>query len=147
LRTTRTATAVWEGDLFAGSGTVSSGSTQHFTDLPVSWASRTETPEGRTSPEELLAAAHAACFSMALSNGLAKAGHAPERLEVTAEVAFEKKEAGWRVTSSHLKVSGRVPGIDEAGFRQAAETARDGCPISQALKNNVELSVEPTLEA
>lgn len=147
MGTTRSATAEWQGDLFEGSGTVSSGTTQHFTDLPVSWASRTEAPEGRTSPEELLAAAHAACFSMALANGLAKAGHAPERLQVTAEVTFDKQEAGWRVTHSALSVRGRVPGMDDDGFRAAAEAARDGCPISQALKGNVELSVEPTLEA
>lgn len=147
MGTSRKATAVWQGDLLNGSGTVSSRSSQHFSDLPVSWASRTEQPEGRTSPEELLAAAHAACFSMALANGLAKAGHPADQLEVTAEVTFDKQDAGWGVTRSALSVRGRVPGIDQEGFRAAAETARDGCPISRALKGNVELSVEPTLEA
>lgn len=147
MGTSRKATAVWHGDLSKGSGTVSSATTQHFSDLPVSWASRTELPEGRTSPEELLAAAHAACFSMALANGLAKAGHEAEQLEVTAEVTFDKLDAGWGVTRSALTVRGRVPGIDEEAFRSAAQTARDGCPISRALKGNVELSVEPTLEA
>ena len=146
LGTTRKATAVWQGDLFSGSGTVSSGTTQHFSELPVSWASRTEEPEGRTSPEEVLAAAHAACFSMALANGLAKAGQPAERLEVSAEVTFDKQDAGWSVTRSALTVRGRVPGLDADGFRAAAETARDGCPISRALKGNVEMSVEPTLE-
>jgi lipoyl-dependent peroxiredoxin len=143
---TRSATAIWQGDLFTGSGTVSADSSQLFRQLPVSWASRTEAIDGRTSPEELLAAAHAACFSMALSNGLAKAGTVAERLQVTAVLSFEKQEAGWRVTRSALSVSGRVPGSDADAFRQAAEAAKDGCPISQALKGNVELSVEATLE-
>lgn len=145
--TTRSAVATWQGDLTSGHGEVSSATTQHFSSLPVSWASRTEEPEGRTSPEELLAAAHASCFSMALSNGLAKAGTPPERLEVRADVTFEKLEAGWGVGSSHLTVRGRVPGADDASFAQAAETAKDGCPISRALAGNVRLSVEATLES
>lgn len=147
MGTTRKATAVWQGDLASGTGTVSAASSNHFTDIPVSWASRTEAVEGRTSPEELLAAAHAACFSMALSGNLGRAGNPPERLEVSAEVTFEKQEAGWRVTRSALTVRGTVPGIDEEGFRTAAEAAKDGCPISQALKGNVELTVEPTLQS
>jgi osmotically inducible protein OsmC len=142
----RSATTVWNGDLSTGSGHVTADTTGLFRELPVSWASRTEEPAGRTSPEELLAAAHAACFSMAFSNGLSKAGNAPEQLETTAEVTFEKQEAGWRVTHSRITVRGRVPGCDEAAFRQAAEAARDGCPISQALKGNVELSVDASLE-
>ncbi|CAN5761896.1 OsmC family protein [soil metagenome] len=146
METTRSATAVWHGDLFDGSGTVSGNSSELLHELPVSWASRTEQPAGRTSPEELLAAAHAACFSMALSNGLAKAGSTAEHLEVTAIVTFTKQEAGWSVTHSALSVRGRVPGIDADAFRAAAETAKDGCPISRALKGNVELSVEATLE-
>jgi osmotically inducible protein OsmC len=145
VSTTRTASAVWQGDLFQGTGTVSADSSQKFSELPVSWASRTEGVGGRTSPEELLAAAHAACFSMAFSNILAKAGQVPERLEVSAEVAFEKQDAGWRVTRSALTVRGTVPGMDEDAFRTAAEQARDGCPISQALKGNVEMSVEASL--
>jgi lipoyl-dependent peroxiredoxin len=146
VETTRSATAVWHGNLFDGSGTVSGNSSELLQELPVSWASRTEQPAGRTSPEELLAAAHAACFSMALSNGLAKAGSTAEHLEVTAVVTFAKQEAGWSVTHSALSVHGRVPGIDADAFRAAAEAARDGCPISRALKGNVELSVEATLE-
>ena len=142
----RTAEAAWEGDLASGRGTVSATSSGSFRDLPVSWAARTEAPEGKTSPEELLAAAHAACFEMALSGALARGGTPPERLAVTAAVTFDKTDAGWRVVSSALTVRGRVPGIDAAGFRAAAEATRDGCPISQALKGNVALSVEATLE-
>lgn len=144
--TTRRATASWSGDLTSGSGTVTAYSSGLFSDLPVSWASRTEEVDGRTSPEELLAAAHAACYCMAFSNGLAKAGHPPEHLHVAAEVAFEKVGDGWSVTSSALQVIGRVPGIDSADFERLAEEAKDGCPISRALKGNVELSVDATLE-
>lgn len=144
--TTRHATASWSGDLTSGSGTVTAYSSGLFSDLPVSWASRTEEVDGRTSPEELLAAAHAACYCMAFSNGLAKAGHPPEHLHVAAEVAFEKVGDGWSVTSSKLQVIGRVPGIDSADFERLAEEAKDGCPISRALKGNVELSVDATLE-
>jgi lipoyl-dependent peroxiredoxin len=146
MEATRSATAIWHGDLFAGSGHVTADTTGLFRELPVSWASRTEEPAGKTSPEELLAAAHAACFSMAFSNGLAKAGNAPEHLETRADVTFEKQEAGWKVKRSHITVRGRGGGIDEETFRQAAETAKDGCPISQALKGNVELSVDAALE-
>jgi len=144
--TTRRATASWSGDLTSGSGTVTAYSSGLFSDLPVSWASRTEEVDGRTSPEELLAAAHAACYCMAFSNGLAKAGHPPEHLHVAAEVAFEKVGDGWSVTSSTLQVIGQVPGIDKADFERLAEEAKDGCPISRALKGNVELSVDATLE-
>ena len=143
----RRGSAKWSGDLTSGSGTVSAESTGLFRDLPVSWAARTEEPGGKTSPEELVAAAHAACYSMAFSNGLAKAGHAPDRLEVTAEVTFAKQEVGWKVATSHLTVHGWVPGISSADFVAAAEAARDGCPISVALKGNVELSVEAVLES
>ena len=142
----RKAQAVWEGDLLSGSGHVSSGTTQHFRDLAVTWGSRIEDPAGRTSPEELLAAAHASCYSMALSNILAKAGTPPERLEVSAEVTFDKLEPGWRVTTTTFRVRGRVPGGDAESFREAAESAKQNCPISQALKGNVEMTVEATLE-
>jgi osmotically inducible protein OsmC len=146
MATVRRATASWSGDLLSGSGTVSAYTTGLFTDLPVSWASRTEEPEGRTSPEELLAAAHAACYSMAFSNTLAKAGTPPEHLHVAAEVAFEKDESGWSVTHSDLQVIGRVPGCSVADFERMAEEAKDGCPISRALAGNVKLSVDATLE-
>ena len=146
MATVRRATASWSGDLLSGSGTVSAYTTGLFTDLPVSWASRTEEPEGRTSPEELLAAAHAACYAMAFSNTLAKAGTPPEHLHVAAEVAFEKEEVGWTVTHSDLQVIGRVPGCSVADFERMAVEAKDGCPISRALAGNVKLSVDATLE-
>ena len=143
----RRAEATWSGDLASGSGTVSAVSSNVFTDLPVSWAARTETPGGKTSPEELVAAAHAACFSMALSAALGRAGTPADRLDVSAEVTFDKLDAGWRVVSSALTVRGRVPGCDAEAFKTAAEGARDGCPISVALTGNVQLSVEATLES
>ena len=118
-----------------------------FSELPVSWAARTESSDGKTSPEELLAAAHAACFSMALSGALGRAGTPPERLDVSAEVTFDKVDAGWRVVSSALTVRGWVPGSSKEDFLAAAEGARDGCPISVALAGNVTLSVEATLES
>lgn len=142
----RRAEATWSGALTTGSGVVSARSSGAFDDLPVTWAARTETSDGRTSPEELLAAAHAACFSMALSGALGRAGTPPERLDVSAEVTFDKLEAGWRVVSSAITVRGRVPGMTEADFLAAAESTRDGCPISVALAGNVALSVEATLE-
>ena len=143
----RRAQVTWEGDLMSGSGTTSAGTSGLFSELPVSWASRTENPDGRTSPEELLAAAHASCFSMALSGALARAGTPPQKLEVSAEVTFDKADSGWKVTSSALRVRGTVPGADDAAFRQAAETAKDNCPISGALKGNVEMSVDAELSA
>ena len=141
----RRAEATWTGDLMSGGGVVSAVSSGVFTDLPVSWAARTEDSGGKTSPEELVAAAHAACYCMALSAGLTKAGTPPEKLEVSATVTFEVGDAGARVASSALTVRGEVPGADAAAFTQAAEAAKDGCPISGALKGNVDLSVEATL--
>ena len=142
----RRAEATWSGALTTGSGVVSARSSGAFDDLPVTWAARTETSDGRTSPEELLAAAHAACFSMALSGALGRAGTPPEQLDVSAEVTFDKLEAGWRVVSSAITVRGRVPGMTKADFLAAAEATKDGCPISAALAGNVALSVEATLE-
>ena len=139
----RTATTVWEGDLAHGNGVLSlkSGATP---DLPVTWASRTERSEGKTSPEELIAAAHASCFSMALSHALAEAGHAPERLDVSATVTLSL-DAGPKVSSSHITVRGVVPGVDADAFADAAEGAKDNCPISGALKGNLELTVDAQL--
>ena len=142
----RTATVTWNGDLASGSGSVTAGTTGLFQDLPVSWASRTEEPDGRTSPEELLAASHASCFAMAFSAGLARAGTPPEHLHVEAEVAFDKVGDAWTVVSSRLIVVGHVDGISPEEFEAAANDAKDGCPISRALKGNVQLSVEATLE-
>ena len=145
MAATRQARAKWNGDLASGSGEVSSVTSGKFSSLPVSWGARTEAPQGKTSPEELLAAAHASCFAMALSAGLAKGGTPPETLEVTSSVTFDKVGADWTVVSSDLQVTGVVPGLDEAGFARAAEGAKDGCPISRALKNNVKLSDKSTL--
>ena len=142
----RTATVTWQGSLADGDGTVTAGSSGLFTDLPVSWGSRTEQPEGRTSPEELLAAAHAACFAMAFSGDLGRAGYTPEELHVEAEVTFDKLEGGWTVTKSALTVLGHVHGISADEFDRIAEGTRDGCPISRALAGNVALSVDATLE-
>ena len=147
MAATRSATVTWNGTLAEGSGTVTAGTTGLFSDLPVSWASRTEEPDGRTSPEELLAAAHASCFSMALAGGLARAGTPPDHVHVSATVTFEKVGDAWTVSRSELDVVGVVPGLDEAGFDTAAQEAKDGCPISRALAGNVELSVSATLEA
>jgi osmotically inducible protein OsmC len=142
----RSATVKWEGNLTSGSGEVSAATSRAFTALPVTWASRTETPDGRTSPEELLAAAHASCYSMAFSGDLTKVGSPPERLEVTAEVTFDRVDGKWTVISSKLTVRGRVPGIDNDRFQAIAEQAKDGCPISRALVGNIALSVEAALE-
>jgi osmotically inducible protein OsmC len=146
MATTRRATATWSGDLLSGKGTVTAATTGVFRDLPTTWASRTGEPAGVTSPEELLAAAHASCFSMACSNELAKAGTPPAALSVQVDVSADKLEAGWTVTAAAITVRGTVPGATEASFREAATKAKDGCPISRALKGNVELSVEAVLE-
>lgn len=142
---TRTASTTWTGDLVSGSGMITYVTSGVFSRLPVSWASRTSAHNGKTSPEELLAAAHAACFSMAFSARLGKNGTPPDLLEVSAAVTFDQVDGGWKVTTSKLTVKGKVPGIDKATFDQLAEDARDNCPISAALRGNVELSVEPTL--
>ena len=146
MAATRTATVTWNGNLATGSGTVSAGSSELFTDLPVSWSARTEGPQGQTSPEELLAAAHASCYSMQLAVGLDRGGTPPDHLHVSSTVTFDKVGDAWSVTSSQLDVIGVVPGLDEAGFDAAAQAAKDGCPISRALAGNVELSVSATLE-
>lgn len=146
MSTTRRAEVDWSGDLATGTGTVSAVSSGAFADLPVSWAARTEAPGGKTSPEELVAAAHASCFAMAFSGRLGRAGAPPDRLSVSADVTFEKLDAGWRIVSSHLTVHGVVPGMSSETFIAEAEAAKDGCPISQALTGNVALSVDATLE-
>jgi lipoyl-dependent peroxiredoxin len=143
----RRAEAFWSGDLTSGAGSVSAVSSGVFHDLPVTWAARTEAPEGKTSPEELVAAAHAACYSMAFSAQLGRNGTPPTRLDVSSEVTFAQVEGGWKVESSQLTVRGEVPGITEEDFLRLAEAAKDGCPISGALKGNVELSVDATLVA
>jgi lipoyl-dependent peroxiredoxin len=144
MATERTARVTWSGDLMSGNGRIESVGSGAFGGLDVTWASRAEQPQGRTSPEELIAAAHAACFSMALSNVLAKQGAPPEQLDVEARVTFVP---GTGITASALSVRARVPGIEEGAFRAAAEDARDNCPVSQALQGNVDLGVDATLES
>ena len=144
---TRFAEASWSGDLVSGSGSINYVSSGAFTRLPVTWASRTEAHDGRTSPEELIASAHAACFSMAFSSRLAKNGTPAATLTVRAVVTFDKGEAGWGITRSDLMVRGRVDGIDAVRFAELAEDAKENCPVSQALKGNVELAVDAALEA
>jgi lipoyl-dependent peroxiredoxin len=147
MATTRRATATWSGDLLSGHGTVTAATTGVFRDLQTTWASRIGEPAGVTSPEELLATAHASCFSMACSNELAKAGTPPSALSVQVDVSGDKLEAGWTVTAAAITVHGTVPGATADSFREAAEKAKDGCPISRALKGNVELTVTATLDA
>lgn len=139
----RTATGEWDGDLAHGSGTVE-GASGALHDLAVTWASRTQRSEGKTSPEELMAAAHASCFSMALSHTLAQGGNPPEHLEVSARVTLDQREGNPTVTTSELTVSGTVPGIDQAAFERAANDAGQNCPISRALAG-VEISVHAAL--
>ena len=144
MATERSADAVWEGSLMEGSGTITSTGSGALPELPVTWASRAESPEGRTSPEELIAAAHAACFAMALSHALAESGNPPERLDTSATITFVP---GTGITKAALTVTGRVPGIDEQAFQEAADGAKDGCPVSGALKGNVELSLDARLKS
>ena len=146
MATTRRATATWSGDLLSGRGSVTAATTGIFRDQATTWKARTEEAGGVTSPEELLAAAHASCFSMACSNILAKAGTPPDRLDVEVSVTADKLEAGWTVVSAAIAVRGRVPGATQESFAAAAAEAKDGCPISRALKGNVALSVEATLD-
>jgi osmotically inducible protein OsmC len=141
----RTANVVWNGDLVNGSGMITYVSSGVFSRLPISWASRTSAHDGKTSPEELLAAAHASCFSMAFSARLAKNGTPAQILDVKVEVTFDQREAGWKVASSKIIVKGTVPGIDAATFDRLADDAKDNCPISAAIRGNVDLSVEATL--
>ncbi|GAA1113467.1 MULTISPECIES: OsmC family protein [Streptomycetaceae] len=129
MATTRTARTAWEGNLLEGKGVVTFASSG-IGEYPVSWPARAETPNGKTSPEELIAAAHSSCFSMALSHGLAGAGTPPTKLDTQADVTFQP---GTGITGIHLTVTGEVPGLDEAGFVKAAEDAKANCPVSQAL--------------
>ncbi len=139
-----TASTSWEGTLAHGSGTTSlaSGATPPF---KVSWGARAERTAGATSPEELIAAAHASCFAMAFSAGLAEAGATPEHLDVSVTVAFDMIDGAPTITSSALTVRGRVEGIDAAGFAAAAEEAVAGCPVSRALMGNVEVTLDAAL--
>jgi osmotically inducible protein OsmC len=140
----RSATTKWEGELFTGKGTVSFDSSGAAGPLDVNWPARAENPNGVTSPEELIAAAHASCYSMSLANGLAKAGTPAETLETTAQVHIEKGEAGFGITRVELKVRG-TGSFDEAAFVEAATAAKAGCPVSRALNPSIEVSLDAAL--
>jgi osmotically inducible protein OsmC len=143
MATERRADVTWRGDLMNGSGTIEKVTSGAFASQTVSWPSRAEEPNGQTSPEELIAAAHASCFSMALSAGLARAGTPPESLATSATVTFVP---GTGITKSALEVEGVVPGISEDDFRTAADGAKENCPVSQALRGNVELELTARLK-
>jgi lipoyl-dependent peroxiredoxin len=140
----RSAHTTWEGDLRGGSGRFDVGSGA-ITGQEVTFASRFEQPGGKTSPEELIAAAHATCFSMALAGGLARAGHTPTRLETDAVCTLEQTDAGFRITSMQLSVRGEVDGLDEDAFRAAAQEAEEGCPVTNALSDSIEISLQASL--
>ena len=142
MATERKAEVVWQGDLLNGSGTIESVTSGAFAPLDVSWPSRAEDPNGKTSPEELIAAAWAACFAMALSNGLAKGDNPPEKLETSATVTFQPGEG---ITRGALTVRGTVPGMDAEAFRAAADDAKKNCPVSQALAGIPDVTLEATL--
>ena len=144
MATERRAEVTWQGSLMEGGGTIESVGSGAFGPLDVTWTSRAKEPAGRTSPEELIAAAHAACFSMALSHGVGEAGSATERLDTSAVVTFEP---GTGITKIALAVRGRVPGLDEARFREVAEGAKENCPVSQALAGVGEITLEASLES
>jgi osmotically inducible protein OsmC len=141
------ADANWSGDLLGGGGSVSASSSGIFSDQAITWRARTEASEGKTSPEELLASAHAACYSMALSHELAQAGFAPERVDTSVVVTADKTDSGWTVLSSAITVRAKVPGADEALFIEKANAAKAGCPISRAISGSVEITLEATLES
>ncbi len=144
----RRAAVTWEGNLLQGHGTITDTGSGALTDLPITWAARTESSDGKTSPEELLAAAQAACFAMALSGALARARHTAESLQVSAVCTFDRTaEGGWKVGTMTINVTGRIPGMEADEFTRIAEETGQGCPISGALKGNVEISVTATLES
>jgi lipoyl-dependent peroxiredoxin len=139
-----TAHATWNGDLMSGSGSVSSGSGA-VSNVALTWKARAEDASAGSSPEELIAAALAACFSMALSHGLAQDGHPPTSIDTDATAAFDRTDEGFRVTRIALSVRGDVPGLDGDGFRAAAEGAKVNCPVSKALEGNVEITLDASL--
>ncbi|MCO4256581.1 OsmC family protein [Pseudarthrobacter cellobiosi] len=142
MAATRTAHTVWNGDLMTGSGQTTLDSSGLGT-FEVTWKARTEAAEGKTSPEELIAAAHASCFSMAFSNMLAQAGHAPEEVNTKADVTFVP---GTGITGSHLTMSAKIPGISEEEFQRIAGEAKTGCPVSGALAS-IEITLDASLES
>ena len=142
----RTARVSWEGTLVQGNGKIVSVGSGAIGELPITWASRTEKSDGKTSPEELIAAAHAACYAMAFSHTLAQAGTPAQQLFVTATCAFEPAGGGYKITTMDLTARGKVAGLDQAGFADAAHKAEQGCPVSNALRNNVEIRLTAQLE-
>ncbi|HEY6962864.1 MAG TPA: OsmC family peroxiredoxin [Gaiellaceae bacterium] len=142
MATDRRADVVWQGDLMNGSGTIGEVGSGAFGPLDVSWPSRAEEPNGKTSPEELIAAGWAACFAMALSNGLAKSGNPPEKLDTSATVTFQPGEG---IVRGALTVRGTVPGMDDEAFKEAAETAKQNCPVSKALSGIPEVTLDASL--
>jgi lipoyl-dependent peroxiredoxin len=147
MATEREAEAVWQGGLFDGSGSVSFLSSNTAKDLGVTWAARTEQPDGKTSPEELIAAAHASCFAMAFSKQLKDRGGDTKELKVHATSSFEKTDAGFRITRMLLEARGKVDGIESDAFNEAAEAAKVGCPVSNALAGNVQIELKASLES
>ncbi|MGH7190610.1 MAG: OsmC family peroxiredoxin [Acetobacteraceae bacterium] len=143
---TRSAQVTWDGSLARGIGALSSGS-HALQDLPVTWAARTEAPEGKTSPEELIAAAHATCFTMALALVLGEADTPPEHLSTSADCVLAEVDGAPRITELALRVRAHVPSIDEVAFNDAVANAAALCPVSNALRGNVEISIEAALEA
>ncbi|HET9928040.1 MAG TPA: OsmC family peroxiredoxin [Rubrobacter sp.] len=139
----RRADVVWRGDLFKGSGSFDLASSEAARDLPVTWASRTERPDGKTSPEELIAAAHGSCYAMALSNTLAEMGNEPEELNISAVCTFDADQL--KVTTMVLDVRGQVTGLDAEDFQSAAEQAEQACPVSNALRGNVDIQLNASL--
>ena len=139
----RRANVVWRGNLFKGSGTFDLASSGAAQDLPVTWASRTERHDGKTSPEELITAAHASCYAMALSNVLAQMGNEPEELNISAVCTFDVDQV--KVTKMVLDVRGRVPGLDAEEFQNAAEQGEQACPVSNALRGNVDIQLNASL--
>jgi osmotically inducible protein OsmC len=141
----RTAHTIWKGNLTEGQGELTTESSGVLSSVPVTWASRTEEPRGRTSPEELLAAAQAACFAMAFSNTLDKRGTPPDSLDVRATCTFERTDTGVKVGTMRLDVRGTVPDLDQAGFEEAARAGVEACPVSNAIRGNVQVELTPEL--
>ncbi len=146
IKAERRAEVTWEGNLARGQGNLNVGSGA-ITNQPITWASRTERADGKTSPEELIAAAHAGCYAMSLSNTLSSAGKTPDRLIVSAVSTFEQVEGGFKISEIQLNVRAKVAGLDNDSFQQAVQKAEQGCPVSNALRNNVAIHVNAQLEA
>lgn len=142
----RTAEVQWEGDLVHGKGDLALKSSEAAGPLPITWASRIERPDGKTSPEELLAAAHAGCYAMALSHTLAQRGKPPERVEVRATCALEQVGEGYKVTTVELRARAIVPGMKDSEFHEAARAADQACPVSNAIRGNVDIRLDAELE-